>query len=333
MKKIRLQMDGCPGYHCIKDEGYAQQIREVVEPCLNACRECGYYERQTGVPLYYEAYTVENPRGNVIIVHGFTENVEKYREVIYYFIKEKYQVYLMDHRGHGRSFREAGTSDCSLTHVENFEDYIEDLHGFIEEVVTERADLNVPFYLYAHSMGGAVAVRYLQMYPGRIEKAVLTAPMLGILLNMPESAAFLTAAVMKKCKKAYHYLPGHGPFTGTQSFRDSVSSSKERYEFFEEKRKSCPYYQNNGGSYGWMLEAEKMIRAIRREKRNIQIPICIFAAEKESLVTLKDQLALAERTPDSRVVMVSGSKHEIFMAPEAIQAQYWRYIFRFLEVS
>ena len=132
MKKIRLQMNECQGYPCIKDAGYAQQMQEVIEPYLETCRKNGYYERQTGMPLYYETYTVENPKGNVVIVHGFTENVEKYWEVIYYFIKEKYQVYLMDHRGHGKSFREAGDLDCSLTHVENFEDYIEDLHGFIE---------------------------------------------------------------------------------------------------------------------------------------------------------------------------------------------------------
>ena len=74
-----------------------------------------------------------------------------------------------------------------------------------------------------------------------------------------------------------------------------------------------------------------MIRQIEKEKRKIQIPVCIFTAEYDNLVSRRGQIDLAERIPDSCLVLVEDTKHEIYMAPSKIQKQYWRYIFRFLK--
>ena len=73
------------------------------------------------------------------------------------------------------------------------------------------------------------------------------------------------------------------------------------------------------------------MKQIEKEKRKIQIPMCIFTAEYDALVSRKGQIDLAKKTPDSYLVLVEGTKHEIYMAPARIQSQYWRYIFCFLK--
>lgn len=331
MKKIYLDMEKKTAYPCIEDQYYSEQMQNVVEPFLNRYKRSGWYEREEEKYLYYESYLTENAVGTVIISHGFTESVEKYREVIYYFLKEHYNVFLLDHRGHGKSVREIKNSDFSLTHVRKFEDYVEDFRGFIEEIVVKEAGSSLPFFIYAHSMGGAIAVRYLQMYPGRISKAVLTAPMMDIKLNIPPVQAEAIACYMVKTGRGESYIIGHKPFIGEKSFEESSSSSRERYEYYFHKKLACPELQNNGGSYAWLFESLKIIKKIEREKRKIQIPICIFTAENDDLVSRRGQLDLAKKTPDSRLILVEDTKHEIYMAPARIQKHYWRYLFGFLK--
>lgn len=330
MRKIKLNMQQKNAYPCICDAEYKEMMKNKVEPYLNQKKQYGFYEREKGKYLYYESYQAEKPVGIVIVSHGFTECAEKYKEVIYYFLNEHYHVFLLDHRGHGKSVRENRKSDFSLTHVKHFSDYVEDFRGFIEEIVVPKAGTELPFYIYAHSMGGAIASRYLQMYPGRVQKAVLTAPMLGIQLGMPQIAAEIISNWMCKTGKSEAYIMGQGAFQVNACFEESCGSNRERFEYYHQKRLIEPELQNTAGSYSWLREAIKATKIIRKEKRQIQIPVCIFSAAEDDLVTLEGQLRLAEKTPESYLVRVPGTKHEIYMASEQVQRQYWRFLFKFL---
>ena len=68
-----------------------------------------------------------------MILHGYTESAEKYREMMWYFLQGGYSVFAMDLRGHGRSVREV--EDTSITHVDRFSDYLRDLEEFMQKVV------------------------------------------------------------------------------------------------------------------------------------------------------------------------------------------------------
>ncbi|MDD7388476.1 MAG: alpha/beta hydrolase [Lachnospiraceae bacterium] len=331
MKKICLNLEREKAYPCIEDEMYCKQMKTIVEPYLVSVGKNGRYEREPGKYLYYESYMAEDAAGTVIIAHGFTESAEKYKEVIFYFLKEHYNVFILDHRGHGRSIRELQKRDFSLTHINDFNDYVEDFRGFIEEIAVSQAGTQLPFYIFAHSMGGAIAVRYLQMYPGRIAKAVLTAPMLDIKLGMPSIQAEAISCYMVKTGRGEEYIAGQAPFPRGNSFETSSCSSRERYEYYFNKKRSCQEFQNNAGSYSWLYESLKAVKKIEKEKRKIQIPLCIFTAEQDHLVSRSGQIDLAEKTPYSRLILVKDTKHEIYMAPTRIQKQYWRYIFSFLQ--
>ena len=55
--------------------------------------------------IHVQRYLAEKPKGVIIISHGFTEAAPKYDEMIYYFLKAGYHVYMPEHMGHGQSYR------------------------------------------------------------------------------------------------------------------------------------------------------------------------------------------------------------------------------------
>ena len=101
----------------LQEKNYAERMQNGVEPYLAAHAEEFYWERESGHPIHVLRYRAFRPRGVVVISHGFTENAEKYKEIVYYFIKEHFHVYLPEHCGHGKSYRLV--EDPSLVYVDS----------------------------------------------------------------------------------------------------------------------------------------------------------------------------------------------------------------------
>lgn len=98
-------------------------------------------------------YLADKARGVVVISHGFSESAQKYPELIYYFLQEHYHVYFPEHCGHGLSYRL--TDDPSLVHLDRWNRYSRDFLRVSRLI--RKAHPGMPLYLFAHSMGGAVA--------------------------------------------------------------------------------------------------------------------------------------------------------------------------------
>lgn len=308
---------------CLDEEQYEVQMTEIVEP----------YLQKTGVrgsvaDLYFEFYGQREPKGTIVISHGFSESCEKYHELIYYMHRAGYQVAVLDHRGHGKSLREV--EDPQLVHVENFSLYVEDLHHFIEKEVLPRAQER-PLYLYAHSMGGCIGTLYLERYPGIFKKAVLNAPMYGINNGgVPDFAAGLlchAAALVGKRKKKLFTM---GSFEPQEPFEGSGSDSLARHNYYLKCRRENPAYQTSCASYGWANEAMKAGRSAIAQKQtgNICIPVLLFQAERDTFVRAKEQDIFLSRVPGSRKVSVD-SKHEINRMPSDKLEPYLAEIFAF----
>lgn len=105
------------------------------------------------------------PDGAIVLLPGRSEGAYEYYETAMDFIARGYgPVYVVDHRGQGLSPRLL--DDLHKGHVARFEDYIADTEVFVAEVL---ADLDVlgagpepTLHLTSNSMGGAIAVGYLQ---------------------------------------------------------------------------------------------------------------------------------------------------------------------------
>ena len=160
----------------LPESNYAAVMTETVEPYLDSRRQEMDMPLSTGGTLHAEVYEQPDATRAVVILHGYTESAEKFREMTWYFLNEKFNVYAIDHRGHGKSVRKI--SDTSITHVDAFSDYLRDLEEFMSGVVLPRTE-HLPRVLYAHSMGGAIGGMTLMNHPEYFARAVLTAPMIA----------------------------------------------------------------------------------------------------------------------------------------------------------
>lgn len=162
----------------ITEEKYNEELTRYVLPFIRLNFEDGYMKSADGTRIHYGYVTTPVAKAAIVISHGFTECMPKYYEMIYYFAKAGYSVYMVEHRGHG--FSERSVSDMSMVTVNSFDDYVSDLDMFIREIVMKREGRR-PLYLYGHSMGGAIAALYLEKHPEVFTKAVLSSPMIEML--------------------------------------------------------------------------------------------------------------------------------------------------------
>lgn len=314
----------------LAEETYKEVMATVVEPQLAEMRKNGYMTFASGRKLHYEYYICPEAKGSIVISHGFTECAEKFREMDYYFLQAGYNVFALDHRGHGYSSREV--DHVNVSHVEHFNDYVGDLNAYVENVVIPHSG-DLPLYLYAHSMGGAIGALHLMQYPGVFEKAVLSSPMIS-----PKTAGFphwvtrtmTTFFRMIGKKKAMVFTEtGFDPET---TYERSHDTSKERFEYFFEKKKNTVEYQNCAASYGWVDESLKICPKLVDSKycSKITAKVLLCQSAIDDSVELEPQEVFVSKVKDARLVKIPACKHEIYLSVNEAMVPYLKEIFSFL---
>ena len=314
----------------LPEQGYRQKMEEVTE-YLKERGKNGFFDPDGRGNLYYESYQIPDAVGTIVLIHGFTENAEKYKELIYYFLQNNYQVYTMDMRGHGRSVRDTG-DDLSLTHIDRFESYIADVEYLAELAKKENPDL--PLYLFGHSMGGGVSAAVLQKRPELFKKAVLNSPMIQPLTgNIPFPAAIFIANLMVKLGKGKDYVAGQHGYQGDETFENSCSSCEARYEYYAEKRAKEKLFQNCGASYSWLSGAGKLTKSLLRPEncKKVKLPVLLFQAELDDVVSNDAQKQFVGKLPNAKLVVVPNTKHESYIGTSKTLEKYLTKLFTFLE--
>jgi acylglycerol lipase len=94
---------------------------------------------------------VTQPRGVVVIAPGFNSHSGQYGWVAEQLVAAGLAVYVIDHRGRGKS-------EGERFHVDKFSDYVDDLATLIQRAKAREPGL--PVFLFGHSAGGVVASLY-----------------------------------------------------------------------------------------------------------------------------------------------------------------------------
>ena len=317
----------------VYSDGYAETMNEKVLPWLRERVRFLTVKGAGGKPLAVFRYDAEQPRGTVLVLHGFTECAEKFSELTYSLLQNGFSVLTMDQRGHGASWRDERVTDISLTHVNRFQDYVDDLRAVCTEAL---GGMPGPKYIFAHSMGGAVACAYLEDYPETFEKAVLCAPMIA-----PHRGGLPLACAMTLCIGAK--LTGNGrkrifmskPWNGPEAFETSCASGRERFDWYDALRVRTERYHNNGPTYNWTLEALRVTKRLLAPgaAEKIRIPVRIYAAEEDNQVLPEAQEKLAARLEKGTRKVVAGARHEIYRSPDAVVFPWWAEILSFFQTG
>ena len=308
---------------------YSEIMNRDVLPALDLQAHNCTISAFDGRPLWCASYHAEAPAGTVVLVHGFTENAYKYAELIWSLTHLHFSVVAYDQRGHGRSWRADGLQDASVTHVDRFSDYVQDLHTVCDTLLK---DMPKPWFVFGHSMGGAVVTLFLEQYPDVFSAAVLSSPMIapnigGIPVKLA-SALAQGARLLGRGKKHPFFMK---PYAGPEDFATSCATDPERFAWYDGIKASRRDFQNSVPSYIWSYESihvtEKILAQGMPEK--IVCPVLLFSAETDSSVLPGPQAELISRIPNGQSELVRNARHEIFRSTNDVLFPWWHRVITF----
>ena len=221
----------------MRHEGAIMELwNQNQDKFLSVNRYYGTDDEQTKINLNYKEFFNPQSRGAIVIVHGFGEYIGKYRELVYDFYSNGYSVYIYNQRGFGRSERILKAKPYRV-YADNFAYYVNDLDIFIQRVVKPK---NHPkTFLFSHSMGGAIVSLFLKEFPGSIDAAVLSSPMIKALTPPPftEEQIFAVTTAAIQAGGAAEYLPGQSdPNPALDTIEYSGTSSQVRFDEYKQWR-------------------------------------------------------------------------------------------------
>lgn len=262
----------------------------------------------------------------LVISSGRTEAYLKYKELSFDLFSLGYNVFLIDHRGQGLSAR--SLENPHKGHVDNFQYYVDDLAHFIDNIVTphcNQVDKAAKPYLLAHSMGGAIAARYLQVHPDSIQAAVLSSPMLGFNGGgMPDFIAQMLISTTTKLNQWFGdtpwYFLGQSDYAPGEFSKNSLVHSALRYQQLEQTYQDNPDIQLGGITVKWLTESIKALETIFANIDKITTPTIVMQSGADTIVKNQSQDDFCQQLhqlqpkscPGGKPFVVNNAKHELF---------------------
>ena len=277
-----------------------------------------------GTRLRTGVFDPGSSRGVCVLLHGQTEFIEKYIEVIGELCARGFMVASFDWRGQGGSDRLL--ADPLKAHVADFAQYDDDLTSFLEQIV-KPISTKPPFAL-AHSMGGHILLRSLHDRPGAFAAAALSAPMLGV------STRGYPAPVVSAVTALYNVLGKSDDFAWGMAQRDPllvdfdgqlVTSDRARYARTQALVEKNPSIRLAGPTWGWIKAATSSMARMAAPgfAEAVQTPVLICGAGRDRIVRVEATRDFARRLPHGTYLELEDSEHEILMENDAIRARFW----------
>ncbi|MCR5310555.1 MAG: alpha/beta hydrolase [Lachnospiraceae bacterium] len=310
------------------ESDFKRRITSEAVPYLSSSMERGTFESFDGSAIAYRRYKNPAAVANILIIHGFSEFMEKYNEMICVLLHNGFEVYATDLRGHGDSVRTA--DDPSKVNVDDFDQYIDDIRYFYQLKLRKS---KLPNYLLGHSMGGAVAILYAEKYPEDFSRIVFSSPMARMKVGkfpffVVETVSFLAKIFGKGMK----FAAGQGPFNPASRLAESSCKSEARYEYIMDMRRGDVKNQTWSGTYNWVLAACRASRRLMKKKNiaRITAPAIVLGAGHDRLVDETYIRKFAESLPNGKYIFFPESRHEIYHGAPEERVRFYEEVINFL---
>jgi lysophospholipase len=277
-----------------------------------------------GHRLRTAVFETANARAVCVLLHGQTEFIEKYEEVIGELRARGYTVATFDWPGQGGSYR---LLDNPLkAHIENFAQYDAALAAFLDQVVKPLSDR--PPVALAHSMGGNILLRMMHDRPNAFARAVLTAPMLRALTRgfprwLAYSALFAESALGQKNEWVWG-MNKRDPYI-VNFDTQLVTTDRARFDRTQDFLKDHPALRLAGPTWGWLAEAYQSMKTVMAPgyAQAIVTPTLIVGAGRDRIVDVTAEREFAPRLPHGRYLELADAEHEILMENDGVRARFW----------
>ena len=248
-----------------------------------------------GARLAWVRWDAEEPVGLVVIVHGLGDHAGRYELVAGSLVTRGLSVFAYDQRGHGRSQGIRG-------HAASFDQLISDLDHAIGLATSDGEEL--PVFLWGHSMGGLLVIRYLQGAEPVAKGAVITSPWLATAAPVPAWKRLL-ARVLDRVAPWLALSTGVAP--------EALMRDPERLQAYRDD--PLVHDRISPRLYHRTLEAQYAARA---EVARLRTPALFLVPEDDPLVMPAATIAFGESIPggDATVAPLAGLLHEPHNEPE-----------------
>ena len=231
----------------------------------------------------------------VLLVHGYAEHCNRYGGVARTFVNQNARVHAYDHRGYGRS-------GGRRAYVDSFDTYLDDLDQVLHAVRSQAPDR--PLFLFGHSMGGLVALKYVLERAPSLHGLLLSAPALEI---NPDLAPLL--------RRIAQVLGQLWPTLPTTRSPDNAIS-RDPAVVADAENDPLNYHGRVPARTGAeMLRAGSETRA---QLHSLRTPFLVVHGTADALTSPRWSRILYERAaaPDKTLRLYDGLYHETFHEPE-----------------
>jgi lysophospholipase len=277
-----------------------------------------------GVELRYARFPPNRSpvRGTVVVVHGRTEFIEKYFEVVNDLRRRGFAVAAYDARGQGGSSRLLG--NVRKGHVRDFADHVNDFELFLQEVVLP--DCPPPYYVLAHSTGAAIALLSAERMRTQIDRMVLTSPLLALSFNRMKLIAQLSGFLMHFGLGEFFAPGGGATLMQAQPFADNLlTSDPERYKRAVALVDAEPSLGTGGATIGWVNAAMRacLHMADPDFSQRVPMPVLIVLGGADTVISNTVAEEFSRRTKTAAHLRIPGARHEILWERDQFRDQFW----------
>ena len=243
------------------------------------------FAQNEGVKIHYQ---VEGEGSPIILITGFPGSMEFwYQENYVESLKEKYQLILIDKRGHGKS---------SKPH--NPEDYLQE--KFSSDVIAVMDDLQIDkAHFWGYSFGGYVGIILAKYHPERFHTFILG----GV------SPQEVSKEQLETLSNFYESLRG-----GLKGYITSLE--KQGIEISLEYRKKIESWDFDALNATTM--AEDLFQNMEPQLLKLDIPVLFYAGEKDGWYHHPRQVEFGKKMKNAKVVGIPGYGHEVSRAKDLV---------------
>lgn len=249
-----------------------------------------------GVRIVYDVWTPEaEPRGVVVLSHGYAEHAGRYHHVAQRFGAAGLIVYALDHRGHGRS-------GGKRVYLRDMSEFVGDFRTLVGIATAGHPSLKR--IVLGHSMGGGIVFTYGVEYPDEYAAMVLSGPA----VQAQDGLSPVLVAVAKVLGRIAPGLPVE------KLDADAVSRDPEVVAAY----KSDPLVYQGRLPAGIARALIGVGQTMPQRASALGVPLLVVHGEKDRLIPVPGSRLLVEcvATDDVHLKVYPGLFHEVFNEPE-----------------
>lgn len=301
----------------------ADLLYETQANPMPANATSGMLQTPDGKNLRYAHFKAEaRPlKGTVVIVPGRNEFIEKYFETIRDLSARGFGSAIYDLRGQGMSDRLL--KNPHRGHVDDFNHYANDLDYFFSHIVLP--DCRGPFYILAHSTGGLISLVAAPNLANRVERMVLTAPLLGMKTSRFSMRSIrLISSTLHAIGFGATYVNGGPPSPEPTPFDKNVlTSDPARYARNTDIVRQYPQLAIGGPTASWVRAVCRAIDKVNQPDfiERLSVPVLFIGAGTDRVVVTDATQSYAAQLKGSRLLTVYGAQHELLQERDEYREQ------------